>query len=175
MGTAIEFMMADRHNHVWSAYFDEGVYTDPISSAGLVRWDSGGRQEWRYSAPEGVEHIDTVYALNVDDGVARACYYPTFPLLEVRVNGRIRIRESPVTAPSGMAVRGEEIVFLGGNRQGDRIHRCRMTEHEAILIEEARLTCPDGTPLKRYASSVGRGRHLYLRGSSTGQWFVMSM
>ncbi len=91
-------MRADRRNHVWSAYF-EGVYADPISAAGLVRWDSGGRQEWRYSAPEGVEYIDTVYAFDVDDGVAWASYYPTFPLLEVRTNGRAYVRTSPVVAP----------------------------------------------------------------------------
>lgn len=172
MGDAIEFMMADRRNHVWSAYFDEGVYADPISAAGLVRWDSGGRQEWRYSAPEGIEYIDTVYALNVDDSVAWASYYPTFPLLEVRTNGRTCVRTSPVVSPRGMAVHGEEIMMLGGNRQADRLHRCRMTGHEVLLVEEAQLTRPDGAPLKHYARPVGRGRHLYLRGSSAKQWFV---
>jgi hypothetical protein len=173
MGTAIEFMMTDRRNHVWSAYFDEGVYADPISSAGLVRWDSGGRQEWRYSAPEGVEYIDTVYAFNVDDGVAWASYYPTFPLLEVRTNGPTRIRKSPVVAPHGMAVHGDEIVMLGGNRVRDRIHRCRLTDHEVLPLEEAQLTRPDGATLQQYAPPVGRGRRVYLRGSSARQWFVM--
>ncbi|MGV9650602.1 MULTISPECIES: hypothetical protein [unclassified Streptomyces] len=171
MGDAIEFAMADRRHHVWSAYFDEGVYADPISAAGLVRWDSGGRQEWRYSAPDGIEYIDTVYALNVDDGVAWACYYPPFPLLEVRTNGQIRVRTSSVVAPRGMAVHGEEIVMLGGNRQSDRFHRCRMDGHKVIPVEEAQLTRPDGAPLKQYARPVGRGRHLYLRGSAK-QWFV---
>ncbi|MEU7962585.1 hypothetical protein AB0D09_03795 [Streptomyces sp. NPDC049097] len=171
MGDAVEFAMADRRHHVWSAYFDEGVYADPISAAGLVRWDSGGRQEWRYSAPEGIEYIDTVYALNVDDGVAWASYYPTFPLLEVRTNGKPCVRASPVVAPRGMAVHGEEIVMLGGNRQNDRLHRCRMDEHNVIPIEEVQLTHPDGAPLKQYARPIGRGRHLYLRGSAK-QWFV---
>ncbi|MCN9242662.1 hypothetical protein NGF19_17985 [Streptomyces sp. RY43-2] len=174
MGDAVEFMMADRRNHVWSAYFDEGVYADPISCAGLVRWDSGGRQEWRYAAPEGVEYIDTVYALNVDDGVAWAGYYPTFPLLEVRTNGPTRIRKSPVAAPSGMAVHGEDIVMLGGDRRHDRLHHCRLTEDEVLLVEEAQLTLPDGAPLKQYAPPVGRGRHLYVRGASSRQWFVLS-
>jgi hypothetical protein len=54
MGSAIEFMMADRQNNLWSAYFDEGVYVDPISAAGLARWDSGGNRLWAYSAPQGV-------------------------------------------------------------------------------------------------------------------------
>ncbi|MFF5314763.1 hypothetical protein [Streptomyces massasporeus] len=69
LGRAAEFLMADRRHHVWSAYGDEGVYIDPISAAGLVRWDSGGNRQWEYTPPEGSEYIDTVYAFNVDDGV----------------------------------------------------------------------------------------------------------
>ncbi|QDI68235.1 hypothetical protein CD934_05815 [Streptomyces calvus] len=172
MGRAVEYLMADRRHHVWSAYFDEGVYSDPISAAGLVRWDSGGNHQWEYSPPKGVEYIDTVYALNVDDGVAWATYYPTFPLLEVRTDGGIRLRRTPVVAPAGMAVHGEHVTMLGGNRQSDRLHRCRLTESEAVLVEEARLTLPNGAPLKRYARPVGRGRHLYLRGTSPRQWYM---
>ncbi|GGX31512.1 hypothetical protein [Streptomyces lomondensis] len=175
MGRAVEYLMADRRHHVWSAYFDEGVYIDPISAAGLVRWDSGGNQQWGYTPPEGIEYIDTVYAFNVDDGVAWASYYPTFPLLEARTDGQIRLRRTPVVAPAGMAVHEKQIVMLGGNRQPDRLHRCRMTEHEALLIEEACLTLPNGAPLKRYARPIGRGRHLYLRGTSLRQWYVMGI
>ncbi|MEU6673940.1 hypothetical protein [Streptomyces sp. NPDC046925] len=175
MGRAVEYLMADRLHHVWSAYFDEGVYVDPISAAGLVRWDSGGNQQWRYTPPQGVEYIDTVYAFNVDDGVAWASYYPTFPLLEARANGQIRVRKTPVVAPAGMAVHEEQVVMLGGNRQPDRLHRCRMTEHEVLLTEEACLTLPNGAPLKGYARPIGRGRHLYLCGSASRQWYVMGI
>ncbi|WP_234335248.1 MULTISPECIES: hypothetical protein [Streptomyces] len=174
MGRAVEYLMADRRHHVWSAYFDEGVYIDPISAAGLVRWDSGGNHQWEYTPPKGVEYIDTVYAFNVDDGVAWASYYPTFPLLEVRTNGETRLRRTPVVAPAGMAVHGEHITMLGGDRQPDRLHRCLLTEGEALLVEEACLTLPNGAPLKRYASPIGRGRHLYLRGGSPRQWYVMT-
>ncbi|ULR56090.1 hypothetical protein [Streptomyces deccanensis] len=173
MGRAVEHLMADRRHHVWSAYFDEGVYVDPISAAGLVRWDSGGNRLWGYTPPEGVQHIDTVYALNVDDGVAWATYYPTFPLLEVRTDGATRLRRTPVVAPAGIAVHADHLTMLGGGRQPDRLHRCRLTEDEALLVEEACLTLPNGTPLQRYARPVGRGRHLYLRGTSPRQWYVL--
>ncbi|CAL2056818.1 conserved protein of unknown function [Streptomyces murinus] len=172
MGDAVEYLMADRRHHIWSAYSDEGVYSHPISAAGLVRWDSGGRHEWGYKPPAGTEYIDTVYALNVDDDVAWASYYPTFPLLEARTGGEIRLRKSPVVAPRGMAVHGEQIVMLGGCRQPDRLHHCRTTAHEALLVEEARLTLPNGSPLKRYIRPVGRGRHLYLRDTTPRQWYV---
>jgi hypothetical protein len=74
-----------------------------------------------------------------------------------------------------MAVHGEQITMLGGDRQPDRLHRCRITEDEALLIEEACLTLPNGAPLKRYARPIGRGRHLYLHGTSARQWYVMSI
>ncbi|CAM5677463.1 hypothetical protein SALBM135S_09368 [Streptomyces alboniger] len=63
----------------------------------------------------------------------------------------------------------------GGDRQPDRLHRCRLTESEALPVEEARLTLPNGAALTRYARPVGRGRHLYLRGTSPRQWYVMSV
>ncbi|MDT0391209.1 hypothetical protein [Streptomyces dubilierae] len=173
MGRAVEFLMADRQHHVWSAYFDEGVYVDPVSAPGLVRWDSGGNRLWGYAPEQGVEYIDTVYALNVDDGVAWANYYPTFPLIEVRTDGAVRLRGTPVVAPRGMAVHGDHVTMLGGDRQPDRLHLCRLTDTEALPVEEACLTLPNGAPLKGYARPVGRGRHLYLHGSSPRQWYVL--
>ncbi|MGK5545483.1 hypothetical protein ACSNOH_12220 [Streptomyces sp. URMC 127] len=177
MGRAIEFMMADRRNNLWSAYFDEGVYADPISAAGLVRWDSGGNRLWGYTAPQGVEYIDTVYAFNVADTVAWATYYPTFPLLEVRADGHVRLRKNAVRSPVGMAVRDDEILMLGGGAGGrrDRLHHCRMTAGEVLLTEEAELTLPNGAPLKQYARPVGRGESLYLRGKSVRQWYVLNV
>jgi hypothetical protein len=175
MGRAIEFVMADRQHHVWSAYGDEGVYSDPVSSAGLVRWDSGGNQLWRYREPKGVEYIDTVYAFNVDDGVAWAVYYPTFPLLEARTDGRIRVRATPVAGPRGLAVYGDEVVMLGDRQRADRLHRCRLAEREATVAEEATLALPNGAPLTTYARPVGRGPRLYLRGKSVRQWYVLDL
>ncbi len=175
MGSAIEYMMADRHNNLWSAYFDEGVYTDPISSAGLIRWDSGGNQLWGYSAPPGVEYIDTVCAFNVTDKVAWATYYPTYPLLEVHANGHFRLRKNPVRSPLGMAVQADRMLMLGGGHHDHwgRLHYFRVTDEEAVVVEEAEVTMPNGDPLRRYARPVGRGQHLYLRGSSTRQWYVL--
>ncbi|MFC4516203.1 MULTISPECIES: hypothetical protein [Streptomyces] len=175
MGRAMGFLMADRLNHLWSAYGDEGVFADPISSAGLVRWDSGGNRRWGYTPPEGGRHIVDVYALNVGDGVAHAAYYPTFPLLQAHADGRIHVRKSRVTGPSGIAVHGDDVVMLGGDGQHDRLHRCRMTDQDVLVVDEAVLTMPNGAPLKRYARPVGRGRRLYLHGASSKQWYVLEV
>ncbi|MFF7725771.1 hypothetical protein [Streptomyces sp. NPDC008001] len=176
MGRAIEFMVSDRRNNLWSAYSDEGVYVDPISAAGLVRWDSGGNQLWGYAPAQGVEYIDTVYAFNVLDAVAWAVYYPTFPLIEVHANGHVRLRKNPVRSPLGMAVRGDQILMLGGGPRDRRdwLHRCHITADEVVVVEEAELTMPNGAPLKQYARPVGRGECLYLRGTSPRQWYVLN-
>lgn len=92
----------DRRNNLWSAYYDEGVYVDPTSAAGLARWDSGGNHLWRYWPPQGVAHIDTVYALNVADSAASAVCWPSFPLVEAQANGRLRVRKNPVGSPMGL-------------------------------------------------------------------------
>ncbi|MFE4631526.1 hypothetical protein [Streptomyces mirabilis] len=179
MGVAVEFLMADRRNNLWSAYYDEGVYSDPISAAGLARWDSGGNHLWGYWPPPGVAHIDTVYALNVADSAAWAVYWPSFPLLEAQTNGQLRVRKNPVGFPLGLAVQDEQILFLGGGPRDsdrrDRLHYCSMTPSEATVVEEAVLTMPNGSPLKGYARPVGRGRCLYLRGRSAKQWYVLSL
>ncbi|MGW0536540.1 hypothetical protein [Streptomyces sp. NPDC003032] len=70
MGRAVECLMADRRHHVWSAYFDEGVYIDPISAAGLVRWDSGGNHQCGYTPPKGVEPGESGSAVCKPRGVA---------------------------------------------------------------------------------------------------------
>ncbi|BAJ32220.1 hypothetical protein KSE_64610 [Kitasatospora setae KM-6054] len=179
-GRCVEFAMADRRHHLWFAYGDEGVYGDPLSSDGLVLRDGGGNHRWGYSPPPGVQHIDTVYALNVEDGTAWACSYPAFPLLEARTDGRTTLRRSPVRAPRGLAVHGDEAVLLGGGSRGaaaraDRLHRLRLTADEAVPVEEARLTFPNGAPLTRYAKPVGRGGRLYLHGPTARQWFVLEV
>lgn len=179
MGAAVEFMMADRRNNLWSAYYDEGVYVDPISADGLARWDSGGNHLWGYRPPQDVAYIDTVYALNVADSAAWAVYWPSFPLLEAQANGLLRVRKNSVGSPLGLAVQGDQILFLGGGPRDsdrrDRLHYCSMTPSEAIVVEEAVLTMPNGSPLRGYARPVGRGRCLYLRGRSAKQWYVLSL
>ncbi|MEV7680076.1 hypothetical protein AB0O64_16185 [Streptomyces sp. NPDC088341] len=181
MGAAVEFMMADRRHNIWSAYGDEGVYVDPISAAGLVRWDSGGNHLWGYWPPDGVASIDTVYALNVADSAAWAVYAPHFPLLEAQADERLRVRKNPVKSPLGLAVQGDQILFLGGgglrdSGRMDRLHYCRVTDGEAVVVEEAVLAMPNGSPLQGYESPVGRGRCLYLHGRrSAKQWYVLSL
>ncbi|WP_171169365.1 hypothetical protein [Streptomyces sp. I05A-00742] len=80
---------------------------------------------------------------------------------------------APATRPRGIAVHDGELTLLGAGRGPDLLHRCRASDGTLRLLEEARLTLPDGTPLTRCADVVGRGRRLYLRGRSVRQWYVL--
>ncbi|MEV8537277.1 hypothetical protein [Streptomyces sp. NPDC051211] len=177
MGAAVDLMMADRRNNLWSGYFDEGIFSDPISAPGLVRWDSGGNGLWDYRPPEGAPHIADIEALNVVDGAAWAVYWPRSPLLHAHANGRIRVRGTPVGSPRGLAVQGDRALFLGGgaSRCRDRLSHCRMTDDEVVVVEEAVATMPNGSPLPNYRRPVGRGPNLYLHGKTTKQWYVLSV
>lgn len=174
MGSAIEQVLADRQHNLWSAYFDEGVYVDPISAPGLVRWDSGGNRRWGYSPPQGVERIDTVYALNVDDRTAWAVYYPTYPLLQAHADGRVRVRRNPVRGPRGIAVHGDRALLLGSDAD-DRLRLCRLADDEVVVTDEAVPTMPGGDPLRGRFRTVGRGPHLYVRTASTRTWYALSL
>lgn len=182
MGANVAFMMADRRNSLWTAYTDEGIYSDPISSAGLARWDSGGNHQWEYWPPQGIHHITDIEALNVADGAAWAVYWPTSPLLEARANGQLRVWQQPVTSPRGLAVHNDRLLLLGGHRRDcarqdgpATAHYCHTTDGEAVVVEEAVLTMPNGDPLRSYPHPIGRGPNLYLHGRSTKQWYVLGL
>ncbi|MCB5181725.1 hypothetical protein [Streptomyces antimicrobicus] len=82
-------------------------------------------------------------------------------------------------SPLGLAVQGNDVLFLGGGprRAGrrDQLHHCSLTDGEAVVVEEAVLTMPNGAPLSEYARPVGRGPNLYLHSRSGKQWYVLSL
>ncbi|MEU9085955.1 hypothetical protein [Streptomyces sp. NPDC048357] len=182
MGAHVAFMMADRRNNLWTAYTDEGIYSDPISSAGLARWDSGGNHLWGYWPPHGIEHITDIEAVNVTDGAAWAVYWPASPLLEARSDGQVRAWAQPVASPRGLAVHDDRVLLLGGHHRGSArqdgfttAHYGHMADGEAVIAEEAVLTMPNGDPLQGRARPVGRGRNLYLHGRTSKQWYVLGL
>ena len=115
-----------------------------------------------------------MYAFNVDDRVAWAVYYPTFPLLQALADGALPGAPQSRAQPSGIAVHGDRMLLLGSGTS-DHLHYCRLTDDEAVVVDEAVLTLPGGGPLRGWIRTVGRGRHLYVRGRSTSAWYVLSL
>ncbi|MBZ4318853.1 hypothetical protein [Streptomyces huiliensis] len=169
MGRGARFVRSDRRGALWSAYSDEGIHSDALAAAGLVRWDGHGNRQWSLTPPDGLPYPVDAYALNVDDGAAWFAYHPSPRLVHVGTDGRITSWTTPAGHPRGIAAHGTEVTLLAD----DVLHRCRASAGTLDPFQETRLTLPDGTPLTRYTDVVGRGRRLYVRGKSVRQWYVL--
>lgn len=103
--------------------------------------------------------VAEVGAVNVSDAVVRAVYRPGAPLAEAGPGSALRVRSLPVSAPCGLAVRGDRLLLLGGyepgtdhpTRPGAAVHDCRLTDDGAAVVGRGELTFPNGDPVRRHA------------------------
>ncbi|MFI0740601.1 hypothetical protein ACH4PU_21290 [Streptomyces sp. NPDC021100] len=170
IGRGARFVRADRRGALWSAYSDEGIHSDPLAAAGLVRRDGHGTPQWSLTPPDGLPYPVDADALTVDDdGAAWFAYHPSPRLLHIDADGRITSWTTPVARPRGIAAHGTEVTLLADGL----LYRCRASAGTLDPLGETRPALPDGTPLTRYTDVVGHGRRLYVRGKSVRQWYVL--
>ncbi|MEU4035078.1 hypothetical protein [Streptomyces collinus] len=175
VGDAIEHLLADRAGDLWVAYFDEGVFGDELSAAGLRRWSVTGEPRWAFSPVPGARWIDDCYALNVTGRTAWACPYAQFPLLEVGPDGVVRVRRNPVRGATAIAVHGERAVFFGGyGDDRDRLVDCRLTETSVEPVAETRLVLPGGALIGRNRT-VSRGSRVHVQVEPWTEWYVLDL
>jgi hypothetical protein len=149
-GDAVEHVATTRAGDVWVGYFDEGA------PAGLRRFDKDLRPTWAYDS-----FILDCYALNVTDHAAWTCYYTGFPVVRIE-NDRATAWQSPVTGVRALAVAGKRVGLFGGYDAHDRLVLGTLYEGEFHPEGEYHLTLPDGGPLPRDASVLGRGNELHV-------------
>ncbi|WP_200304240.1 hypothetical protein [Streptomyces adelaidensis] len=176
VGDGIEHLLTDASGDLWVGYFDEGVFSDPLSAPGARRWSSRGDPLWEYRPPSDTDWIAECYALNVDRDVTWVYPYVQFPLVEVRGDSPLHARTTRVAGASGVAVRGDRVAFLGGYRgDRDRLTLASLADTSVDTTERARLTLPDGTPLPPRRRVVSRGPRLYFRLEPGVEWFVFEI
>jgi hypothetical protein len=110
VGDGIEHLQCDRAGGIWVAYFDEGIFGDPLSASGLNRFDAQGARTWAYDGP-----IADCYTLNVAADAAWACPYTDWPILKIGFDGATT--SWPNSRKAGaklLAVDGDLVVLLGG-------------------------------------------------------------
>ena len=106
---------------------------------------------------------------------AWACPYTDFPLLEIRPDHEVRVRENPVRGADGLAVRGDRVLFFGGyGERHDRVAGCRLTEETVEVVAERRVLRPDGGELGR-RRVVCRGPRVYVQGDRATEWAVLDI
>ncbi|MEU0371237.1 hypothetical protein ABZ070_13410 [Streptomyces sp. NPDC006283] len=176
VGDALEHLLTDESGDLWVGYFDEGVFGgDPLSEPGLRRWSSSGEALWEMKPASGIEYVADCYALNVDKGTAWACPYTEWPLLEIRENGSVTVRSTPVAGARALAVHGGGAALFGGYEDDvDRLVLCTLTGTAAEPYATTTLVRPDGTAVGR-RRVVGRGPRIYVQPEPCTAWEVWDL
>ena len=161
IGDGVEHLVIDRRGQIWVGYFDEGIFGgDPLSSAGLSRFDQTGKLEYQWDDAK-YGRIDDCDALTVDeDGAAWVCAYTRYfvaSILEADV--RIVIREAPVSIISGLLIGRTHVAFLGGtdfHGVGDKNGVVIHASSEGGSVEELPKVGPDPTSKESVVTIVSR-------------------
>ncbi|MFD7326279.1 hypothetical protein ACFV9D_35285 [Streptomyces sp. NPDC059875] len=184
LGTGLTHLVADHRTGFWTGYADEGVYSgDRVSAGGLTRWDGRGNRAGVMRPPAPYHHVAEVSTINISHSTAHAVYWPGAPLVETGPSGMLRIRALPVSDPSGLAIKDDRLLLLGGAERGigtaaqtHAVHHLRLTDDEAVLVDRERLVFPNGDLVRRYARPVCRGPNVFLHTLRTWrQWWVLTL
>lgn len=184
LGDGVGHVLATTSGEVWVGYFDEGVYGNygwgdtvaPIGSPGLIRFSPQLEPVWRYPShvnnPWGA--IDDCYALNVTDDAAWTCYYSGFPLVQIRDGEVAAGWRTPIDGAKAVAVSGNRVALFGGySDQRDRLVIAELTGSAMRVTGTYRLVLPDGQPMPKQVTVVGRGPALHLITGDT--WYQLSL
>ncbi|TXK35136.1 hypothetical protein [Nonomuraea sp. C10] len=172
LGDGIEDVQTTPSGEIWVSYFDEGVCGSrgwgeadspaPIGSAGLIRFRSDLDIAWRFPYDREFGGIFDCYALNVAGEDAWAYYYTNFPIVRIRA-AAIAGWFTEVRGAQALVVADDRVVFVGGYGG----NRCRLVagsiRGEAFSVDRpAWLVMPNGRPVPRTATVLGRGSELHV-------------
>jgi hypothetical protein len=178
-GDGIADVQVGADGDIWVSYFDEGVFGNsgwinggnelPVSSAGLVRFDTYGNVKWQYRPPAGFLSIVDCYALNVAENATWAYYYTDFTLVKVNSDDHIDGWQTGIFGARAVAIDDGRVLLFGG--YSSERNRCVLAElGQTALINkrECRLMLPTGEqPSDRFV--IGRGTMLHVFVGS--QWY----
>ncbi|WP_182902928.1 hypothetical protein [Microbispora sp. H10830] len=172
LGDGIADVQTTPSGETWVSYFDEGVYGNfgwgeaetpaPIGSPGLIRFRSDLSIAWRYPYDGEFGAISDCYALNVAGEDAWAYYYTDFPIVRIRA-AAVAGWSTEVHGAHALVVADDRVVLVGGYG-GDR-HRLvagRIQGEVFSAGRPAQLVMPDGRPVPRSATLLGRGSELHV-------------
>jgi hypothetical protein len=164
LGHGIQHLAVDEPGTIWAGYFDEGIYSgDPLSAAGIVRFDEFGRRLWSYEPPAGCDHMAECYALNVGARNVWASYYTDFPLVLITDTTVRAFPPGPVRGARAVLVHGDELVFVGGYGSPFSLTECCLQDATIVARGPVVLTDPAGRPVAEFRVVSTRGSRLFVR------------
>jgi hypothetical protein len=171
LGDGINSVQTSADGRIWVSYGDEGIYgnfgwgaqhnSEPIGSAGLVRFDEFGHVEWKYEPPSDVEPMDDCYALNVTPTAVWACYYSAFPLVRIAANDDIDTWNSPIAGAHGLSIDEDRVLFCGGYEGRETCSLCVIRSDRLSLVDSFALALPD-TAANPHIRARGPAVHVFV-------------
>ncbi|WP_432571006.1 hypothetical protein [Kineococcus sp. SYSU DK005] len=177
IGDAIEHLLSTADGEVWTAYFDEGVFTGSgLSTHGLVRFGTDLSPRWRYPHQNETDLplIGDCYALNVCGEKAWAYAYDAFHLVSAEGQHAHDHGPAPFSGARALLVDGDRAALIGGYTvESDVITPlCITPDGPRLTGPPQRLTMPDGQPPSR-ARYTGRGCELHVAVGAT--WYRLDL
>jgi hypothetical protein len=172
LGDGIADVQTTLSGDVWVSYFDEGVWGNfgwgeagspaPIGSPGLIRFRSDLDLAWRYPYDGEFGAISACYALNVAGDEAWAYYYNDFPIVRVRA-AEVAGWSTEVRGAHALVVADDRVAFVGGySGHRHRVVAGSIRGESFSTDRPARLVMPNGRPVPRTATLLGRGSELHV-------------
>jgi len=186
LGDAVENLQTTEDGKIWVGYFDEGVFSDPLSSVGAACFDSQGMRLFDYrklADSENLPAVDDCYAMNVESGESVwLCYYSDFPLVHLSGFQLNRIwRNVPVGGAKAFGLgKNGNVILAGGYVKADVDALAESTDLNGIVRSVAegqgllyllnldfmrftQMVAVDsqGQPIA-FRRAAGRGSYLYL-------------
>ncbi|MER6614338.1 hypothetical protein [Streptomyces xantholiticus] len=169
VGDAIQHLLADESGDLWVGYFDEGVFGDPLSYAGVRRWSATGEPLWELPASTPGGRMADCYALNAHRGEAWVCYMEGFPLVRIRRDGTVRVWESPVRGTAATVVHDGRVAYFASYDHRDGLVLCTLSETAAVPYLLSTLVHSDGSTIGRQRR-LARGSRLYVQAEPYTAW-----
>ncbi|MER8073625.1 hypothetical protein ABTZ59_35900 [Streptomyces sp. NPDC094034] len=172
VGDDIPALVTDVHGGIWTAYGDEGIYGGhPESGAGLAGWNIRGQAAW---TPDGrlPDHpLEGCTAATEKERVWLVWYSGssrggTFLTQITPSTGDVVSYPSPVHAPDGFAVRGNQAVLTrrNHNKRSVELTRAELNGTTWTVTNRRTLRVPGRTVMR---CGQGRNGFLWLRAGDT--------
>jgi hypothetical protein len=172
VGDDIPALVTDVHGGIWTAYGDEGIYGGhPESGAGLAGWNTRGQAAW---TPDGrlPDHpLEGCTAAAENERVWLVWYSGssrggTFLTQITPSTGDVVSYPSPVRAPDGFAVRGNQAVLTrrNHNKRSVELTRAELNGTTWTVTSRRTLRVPGRVVMRCYQ---GRNGSLWLRAGDT--------
>jgi hypothetical protein len=157
-----------RSGHIWTAYFDEGVFGGGIGAEGVLEFDASGRKRWAHDAAKaGTDDIADVYAFNLASEDDAWVYFYT-PFAVVRwLKKRPTVWRTRIAGARAIATQPHRALLFGDydDPVAIRILDLPTSGGVARVKRRLQLRLPPGTDLES-VRAYGAAHRLVLCSSS---------